>query len=112
MNGIVILGCGASFRSGFATHFLRRSPSFDFDNLAHMWLMPINTTARGQTPGDRGGLLFSDHRLTAQREAGPVAPPARLSNQTCQTRKPKKTNTTSIYQQHPAGSAKALIVFT
>lgn len=49
MNGIVILGCGACFR----THFLSDSPSSDFDSLAHMWLLPINTAARGQTRGRR-----------------------------------------------------------
>lgn len=59
MNGIVILGCGASFRSR-SPHFFffflpGDSPSFVFDNVAHMWLMPINITARGQTPGDRRG---------------------------------------------------------
>lgn len=61
MNGIVILGCGASFRSGF----LRNSPSLDFDNLAHMWLMPINTTARGQTPGDIGPFFLTTGSMQA-----------------------------------------------
>lgn len=65
MDGIVILGCGACFRSGLQlSHFLSACPSFDFDNPAHMWLMPINSAA----PGHRGGTGASppDHRPTSK----------------------------------------------
>lgn len=71
MNGIVILGCGASFRSR-SPHFFfflpGDSPSFAFDNVAHMWLMPINITARGQTPGDRRGWGSDHHQPDACTE--------------------------------------------
>lgn len=72
MNGIVILGCGASFRSG--------SPHIFSAALLHLTLIisltcgscPL-TRQREDRHQETGGLLFSDHRLTAQKEAGPAA---------------------------------------
>lgn len=96
-------GMWSLFKEWFATHFLSDSPSFDFDNLAHMWLMPINTTARGQTPGDKGPLF-----LTTGKRKNAASLKLILPIRPVKHAYPKK-NTTSIFQ-HPMGSATALIV--
>lgn len=53
------------FQERSATRFLSRSPSFDFDDVARTWL--INTTARGQTPADKG-LSFCVHGTRARKQ--------------------------------------------
>lgn len=63
MNGIVILGCEASFRSGSPHIFSATLLHMTLIVFTHMWLRPINTTARGQTPGDDERALFFYHRL-------------------------------------------------
>lgn len=109
MNGIVIVWCGACFRSG--------SPHIFSVTLLHltlitslMWLKPINTTARGQTPRDQRGSLFLTIGSMQWEKAGiaslknilPIRPVKRLY---------PKTNRTSLCQ-HPMGSIKALPVLT
>lgn len=121
MNGIVILGCGASFRSR-SPHFFffflpGDSPSFAFDNVAHMWLMPINITARGQTPGDRGGGGGSDHHQPdactgkKKKKKMQVSLPLTLIFPIRPVKHAQpKTNTTSI-SGLPVGSAESATCF-
>ena len=109
MNGIVILGCGASFRSG--------SPHIFSATLLHLTLI-ISLTC-GSCPltlqqedrhQETWGLFFSDHGLNAREEAGIASLKLILPIRPVKHAHPK-TNTTPIYQ-HPVGSAKALIVLT
>lgn len=114
MNGIVILGCGASFRSR-SPHFFfflpGDSPSFAFDNVAHMWLMPINITARGQTPGDRGGVLTTTSPMPAQEKKTQVSLLLTLILPIRPVKHAQaKTNTTSI-SGLPVGSAESATCF-
>lgn len=100
MNGIVILGCGACFRSG--------RPRVSSAALLHltliMWLMPINTTETGWTARDKG-LPFC---VRAPRDMGVASlqliPPI-------QPVKHAHTNISSA-SPHPLGSLIALLVLT
>lgn len=80
MNGIVIVRCGASFRSG--------SPHIFSVTLLHltlitslMWLKPINTTARGQMPRDKRGPLFLTTGSMQWKKAKQALLPSRTSYQ-------------------------------
>lgn len=109
MNGIVILGCGASFRSG--------SPQIFSASLLHLTLVisltcgscPLTLQQEDrhqETRGPRFLTTGSMHRkepaLLPLKLILPIRPVKRAF---------PKTNTTSI-SRHPMGSAKELIVLT
>lgn len=63
--------------------------------------MPINTTARGQTPGDEGLLFLTTGSMEGEKLVLPI--------RCVKHKKPQRK--TQIYQR-PTGVAKALIVLT
>lgn len=74
-----------------------------------MWLMPINTTARGQTPGDEGLLFLTTGSMEGEKKASTAALKLVLPIRCV---KHKKTQRKTRIYQRPTGVAKALIVLT
>lgn len=115
MNGIVILGCGASFRSG--------SPHIFSATLLHSTLIISHTCGscpltlqredRHQETEGRPLFFLTTGSMLRRREGIAAAPPSLkliLPIRPVKRAHPEK-NTTSIYQ-HPEGAENALIVLT
>lgn len=89
--------------------FFGQSPSFDFNNLLHMWLTPISTTARGQTSGDLGPLFWPGTGNAWETQA---SLPSSSSYQLDLSNTHAERKTQTSISPHPMGSAKPLIVLT